>query len=106
MTTTTTTTCRYCHQPVEDSYDPEPPGSFYNTGYHFGCRDETPDGPWYVRTVQNAATPPRVHVQRYGSQLRAREVAAELRQWNQRDWPCGAQLDIFVGHDDTEGTAR
>lgn len=91
-----TGTCRYCAETVEAEYEPED-GSWYVPAAHFGCVQIQKDGPFYVRTVQNAATPPRVSVRRYGSRLRAQEEARQIREWNRRDWPCGARLDIFVG---------
>lgn len=96
---TTYPTCPYCKQPLTDNerdWEPGPgQGGFFAA--HFACTTQDPDGAWYVRTVQHAATPPRVKVERYRSQRRAREQAMHLRTWNRREWPCGARLDIFVG---------
>jgi hypothetical protein len=90
-----TTDCGYCHKPVCNDYDPET-GQEYNLGYHWSCIWEDPTGEWEVVTTQNAVTPPRVSVQRYGTHQRAVEVAQDIRRWNRREWNCGAQLDIIV----------
>lgn len=97
MTTTPTARiCRYCHATVELDWDAET-GAVDARDYHSACLWEgASDGRFEVVTTQNGVTPPRVAVRRFLSMVRAREVAAELRSHNRREWPCGAQLDIVV----------
>jgi hypothetical protein len=85
--------CPYCGQPLTDNDRDEEYGFFQA---HFACTSEVVNGPWQVVTTQNAVTPPRVNVRSYGSRQRAREVAANTRRENLREWKCGAQLDIVV----------
>ena len=87
--------CRYCRTDVQPEYDPES-GRDYFPDSHFDCVHEQASGRWVVVTVQHAASPASTHVRSYGSRLRAVEEARFLRLWNQRDWPCGAELDIVV----------
>lgn len=92
-----TVPCRYCGETVEADFDGEGGYWFFPVGgAHWACVWEDRQGEWIVRTTQNAVTPPRVHEDRYGTQARAREKAAEIRRHNLREWPCGRQLDIVV----------
>ena len=77
-------------------YDPET-GDISAPNYHWGCLGPHPrTGRFAVITRQHGVTPMAENVTLYDSRKRAVEVAADLRQWNPRSLPCGAQLDIVV----------
>lgn len=86
--------CPYCAAAVPAEYDGET-GRWY-TPLHWECVSESRTGEWIVVTWNTEHPARGEHIRRYTTRTRAREVAAEVRRNNPREWRCGEHLEIRV----------
>lgn len=96
--------CRYCGTPVAAEWDHEGGYAYFPmSGAHLSCIHEDRNGHHVVTLTQT--TTGRMTWHRYNTRKRALEMGATYREWNQREWPCGRNLEITVTSDDPKGVA-